>query len=139
MFVFSTIRLAGSSANRLLELMNKKTEIDENKEGKEIVFKGNIAFEKVDFTYPGSKKPVLKDISFELQTGQTVAIVGTTGSGKTTLTKLISRLYDVSEGRILIDGSDIREYSLQSLRDQILYIEQDVFVQRFISRWKIIL
>ena len=128
MFVFAIFRLAGSSADRLLELMNKKTEIDENKEGKEIVFKGNIAFEKVEFTYPDSKKPVLKDISFEVQTGQTVAIVGTTGSGKTTLTKLISRLYDVSNGRILIDGSDIREYSLQSLRDQISYIEQDVFL-----------
>ena len=128
MFVFAIFRLAGSSADRLLELMNKKTEIDENKKGKEIVFKGNIAFEKVEFTYPDSKKPVLKDISFEVQTGQTVAIVGTTGSGKTTLTKLISRLYDVSNGRILIDGSDIREYSLQSLRDQISYIEQDVFL-----------
>jgi ATP-binding cassette subfamily B protein len=128
MFVFAIFRLAGSSADRLLELMNKKTEIDENKEGKEIVFKGKIAFENVEFTYPGSKKPVLKDISFEVQIGQTVAIVGTTGSGKTTLTKLLSRLYDVSNGRILIDGTDIREYSLQSLRDQISYIEQDVFL-----------
>ncbi|MBY9017750.1 MAG: ABC transporter ATP-binding protein [Candidatus Lokiarchaeota archaeon] len=128
MFVFAIFRLAGSSADRLLELMNKKTEIDENKEGKEIIFEGNIKFEKVDFSYPGSKKPVLKDISFVVQAGQTVAIVGTTGSGKTTLTKLISRLYDVSNGRILIDGRDIREYSLQSLRDQISYIEQDVFL-----------
>jgi len=128
MFVFAIFRLAGSSAERLLELMNKKTEIDENKEGKEIVFKGKIAFEKVEFTYPGSKKPILKDISFEVQNGQTVAIVGTTGSGKTTLTKLISRLYDVSKGRILIDGRNIRDYSLQSLRDQISYIEQDIFL-----------
>ncbi len=128
MFVFAIFRLAGSSAERLLELMNKKTEIDENKEGKEIVFEGNITFENVEFIYPGSKTPVLKDISFEVQSGQTVAIVGTTGSGKTTLTKLISRLYDVSNGRILVDGSDIRDYSLQSLRDQISYIEQDVFL-----------
>jgi len=128
MFVFAIFRLAGSSADRLLELMNKKTEINENKEGKEIVFEGNITFENVEFIYPGSKTPVLKDISFEVQAGQTVAIVGTTGSGKTTLTKLISRLYDVSNGRILVDGSDIRDYSLQSLRDQISYIEQDVFL-----------
>ncbi|MHA1372740.1 MAG: ABC transporter ATP-binding protein [Promethearchaeota archaeon] len=128
MFVFAIFRLAGSSADRLLELMNKKTEIDENKEGKEIIFEGNITFENVDFSYPDSKKPVLKDISFVVQAGQTVAIVGTTGSGKTTLTKLISRLYDVSNGRILIDGLDIRDYSLQSLRDQISYIEQDVFL-----------
>ncbi|TES94786.1 MAG: ABC transporter ATP-binding protein [Promethearchaeota archaeon] len=128
MFVFAIFRLAGSSADRLLELMNKKTEINENKEGKEIVFEGNITFENVEFIYPGSKTPVLKDISFEVQAGQTVAIVGTTGSGKTTLTKLISRLYDVSNGRILVDGNDIRDYSLQSLRDQISYIEQDVFL-----------
>ena len=128
MFVFAILRLAASSADRLLELMNKKTEIDENKEGKEKVFNGNIIFENVEFIYPDSKMPVLKDISFEVKPGQTVAIVGTTGSGKTTLTKLISRLYDVSKGRILIDGSDIREYALQTLRDQISYIEQDVFL-----------
>jgi len=128
MFVFAIFRLAASSADRLLELMNKKTEIDENKEGKEKVFNGNIIFENVEFIYPDSKTPVLKDISFEVKPGQTVAIVGTTGSGKTTLTKLISRLYDVSKGRILIDGSDIRDYALQTLRDQISYIEQDVFL-----------
>jgi len=128
MFVFAIFRLAASSADRLLELMNKKTEIDENKEGKEKVFNGNIIFENVEFIYPDSKTPVLKDISFEVKPGQTVAIVGTTGSGKTTLTKLISRLYDVSKGRILIDGSNIRDYALQTLRDQISYIEQDVFL-----------
>ena len=128
MFVFGIIRLAGSSANRLLELMNKKTEIDENIEGKSKLFKGDIIFENINFTYPDSKSPLLKDISFEVKAGQTVAIVGTTGSGKTTLTKLISRLYDVSNGRILIDGNDIRTYALQSLRDQISYIEQDVFL-----------
>ncbi len=128
MFVFAIFRLAASSADRLLELMNKKTTIDENKEGKEKVFNGNIIFENVEFIYPDSKTPVLKDISFEVKPGQTVAIVGTTGSGKTTLTKLISRLYDVSKGRILIDGSDIRDYALQTLRDQISYIEQDVFL-----------
>ena len=128
MFVFAIFKLAGSSAERLLELMNKKTEIDENKEGKKKVFKGNIIFENVDFIYPDSKTPVLKDISFEVKPGQTVAIVGTTGSGKTTLTKLISRLYDVSKGRILIDGNEIRDYALQTLRDQISYIEQDVFL-----------
>jgi len=128
MFVFSIFRLAGSSAARLLELMNKKTEIDENKEGKEAKFNGSIIFKNVDFTYPDSKTPVLRNISFEVKPGQTVAIVGTTGSGKTTLTKLISRLYDVTHGQILIDGSDIRNYALQSLRDQISYIEQDVFL-----------
>jgi len=128
MFVFAIFRMAVSSAERLLDLMNKKTEIDENKEGIEKKFDGNIVFENVDFTYPDSKSSVLRNISFEVKMGQTVAIVGTTGSGKTTLTKLISRLYDVNNGRILIDGSDIRDYALNSLRDQISYIEQDVFL-----------
>ena len=73
-------------------------------------------------------KPVLKNISFEVSSGQTIAIVGTTGSGKTTLTKLISRLYDINNGNILIDDIDIRDYSLRSLRSQISYIEQDVFL-----------
>ncbi|MFX0009514.1 MAG: ABC transporter ATP-binding protein, partial [Candidatus Hermodarchaeota archaeon] len=85
-------------------------------------------FENVDFAYPESNNSILKNISFEVKPGQTVAVVGTTGSGKTTLTKLISRLYDVSNGRILIDGSDIRDYALKSLRAQISYIEQDVFL-----------
>jgi ATP-binding cassette subfamily B protein len=128
MFVFAIFRLAVSSAARLLDLMNKKTEIDENKGGIEKDFSGNIIFENVDFTYPDSKSPVLRNISFEVKPGQTVAVVGITGSGKTTLTKLISRLYDVSNGRILIDGNDIRDYALNSLRDQISYIEQDVFL-----------
>ncbi|GAH19671.1 unnamed protein product, partial [marine sediment metagenome] len=128
MFVFAIFRMAISSAARLLELMNKKTEIDENKQGVEKQFDGNIVFENVDFIYPDSKTPVLRNISFEVKLGQTVAIVGTTGSGKTTLTKLISRLYDVTNGKILIDGNDIRDYALNSLRDQISYIEQDVFL-----------
>ena len=128
MFVFATLRAAISSSHRLLELMNRTTEIDENIEGTKKIIDGKITFENVSFTYPGSEKPVLKNINFEVQPGQTVAIVGTTGSGKTTLTKLMSRLYDVNQGRILIDDIDIREYALQSLRSQISYIEQDIFL-----------
>jgi ATP-binding cassette subfamily B protein len=127
-FVFAIIRLAVASSERLLELMNRETEIDENIGGTTKIIDGEIKFENVSFTYPESKKPVLKNITFNIQPGQTVAIVGTTGSGKTTLTKLISRLYDVSEGRILIDNVDIRDYALESLRSQISFIEQDVFL-----------
>jgi ATP-binding cassette subfamily B protein len=128
MRVFAIIRAAISSSERLLELMNKKTEIDENLGGTKKIIDGKITFENVSFTYPGSEKPVLKNINFEVQPGQTVAIVGTTGSGKTTLTKLMSRLYDVNQGRILIDDINIRDYALQSLRRQISYIEQDIFL-----------
>ena len=128
MMVFGTLRAAISSSHRLLELMNRETEIDENLEGTKKIIDGKIKFENVSFTYPGSEKPVLKNINFEVRQGQTVAIVGTTGSGKTTLTKLMSRLYDVNQGRILIDDIDIREYALKSLRSQISYIEQDIFL-----------
>jgi len=127
-FVFAIIRLAASSSERLLNLMNKETEIDENVKGLKKSIKGEIKFEGVTFTYPENKKPVLVNITFTVRPGQTVAIVGTTGSGKSTLTKLISRLYDVNEGRILIDNIDIREYALESLRSQISFIEQDVFL-----------
>jgi ATP-binding cassette subfamily B protein len=127
-FVFAIIRLAISSAQRLLEFMNKKTEIDENVGGYQKSIEGNIKFQNVTFSYPGSEKPVLKDITFEIQSGKALAIVGTTGSGKTTLAKLISRLYDVNEGNILIDNIDIRNYALKSLRNQISHVDQDVFL-----------
>lgn len=130
-FVFAIIKLAGSSAKRLLELMNQVTEIDENPDGIQKDIRGSIKFENVSFCYPDTKNLVLKNISFEVKPGQTVAIVGTTGSGKTTLTKLISRLYDISEGKILVDNHDIRDYALKSLRAQISYIEQDVFLFSF--------
>lgn len=130
-FVFAMVKLAGSSAKRLLESMNQVTEIDENPNGIQKEILGSIKFENVSFNYPGTKNLVLKNIAFEVNPGQTVAIVGTTGSGKTTLTKLISRLYDVTEGKILIDGQDIRDYALKSLRAQISYIEQDVFLFSF--------
>ncbi len=126
-FVFAIVRMAVTSSQRLLEFMNEETNIDENLEGIEKVLDGEVKFENVSFSY-GKGSLVLKNISFEIKPGQTVAIVGTTGSGKTTLTKLISRLYDVNEGKILIDNIDVRDYALDSLRSQISYIEQDVFL-----------
>ena len=126
-FVFAIVRMAVTSSQRLLEFMNEETDIDENLEGIEKVLDGEVKFENVSFSY-GKGSLVLKNISFEIKPGQTVAIVGTTGSGKTTLTKLISRLYDVNEGKILIDNIDVRDYALDSLRSQISYIEQDVFL-----------
>ncbi|KKN37060.1 hypothetical protein LCGC14_0767340 [marine sediment metagenome] len=115
-------------ANRLLEIMNKKSEIYDADDAISKDIEGHLKFENVTFSYPGTQNKVLKNINFEVSEGQTIAIVGTTGSGKTTLTKLISRLYEVDKGRISIDGIDIRNFSLQSLRDQIAYIEQDIFI-----------
>ncbi|MFX1280026.1 MAG: ABC transporter ATP-binding protein [Promethearchaeota archaeon] len=115
-------------AGRLLEIMNEQSEIYDSPDVVSKEIEGRVKFENVTFSYPGTQNKVLKNINFEVSEGQTVAIVGTTGSGKTTLTKLISRLYDVDIGRILIDGIDVRSLSLQSLRDQIAYIEQDIFI-----------
>ncbi|MFW9939749.1 MAG: ABC transporter ATP-binding protein [Candidatus Thorarchaeota archaeon] len=125
---FLMVQEAMVGAERLLEIMNKKSEIYDPVDAISREIGGTIKFEDVTFSYPGTQNKVLKNINFEVSEGQTVAIVGTTGSGKTTLTKLISRLYDVDSGRILVDGFDIRDYSLQSLRDQIAYIEQDIFI-----------
>lgn len=127
-FVFATIRLAVSGSQRLLEIMNKETTIGENSDGISRQIEGKIIFEDVTFTYPGNTTPALNHVSFEINAHQTIAIIGTTGSGKTTITKLISRLYDVDSGSIQIDGIDIKEYSLQSLRSQISHIEQDIFL-----------
>ncbi|MBN1802247.1 MAG: ABC transporter ATP-binding protein [Candidatus Lokiarchaeota archaeon] len=127
-FVFALVKLAGAGAKRLLEIMNNDTEIDENIEGTEKQIEGNVKFENVWFKYPGYDNFILKNMTFQVKPGQTVAIAGTTGSGKTTLTKLISRLYDVNKGRILVDGVDVKDFSLKSLRKQVNYIEQDIFL-----------
>ena len=125
---FQMAKEAIVGGNRLLEIMNKKSEIYDADDAISKEIEGSLKFENVTFSYPGTQNKVLKNINFEVSEGQTIAIVGTTGSGKTTLTKLISRLYDIDEGRILIDGIDIRKFSLQSLREQIAYIEQDIFI-----------
>jgi ATP-binding cassette subfamily B protein len=88
---------------------------------------GAVTFHDVRFHY-GDGKTVIHDVSFEVKPGQTVAIVGQTGAGKSTLTKLINRTYDVESGHVLIDGVDVREWNLASLRSQISIIEQDIFL-----------
>ena len=125
---FALVRLAISGAERLLEIMNDESDIDENRSGLEKEIFGEIRFNNVNFAYPGATQPILRHINFSIKSGQTIAICGTTGSGKTTLTKLISRLYDVEVGEILIDGFNIKNFNLQSLRSKISYIEQDVFL-----------
>lgn len=84
----------------------------------------NIAFDHVFFCYPDGEKPVLKDISFSVSAGQTVAVIGSTGSGKSTLIQLIPRFYDVTEGRLLINGRDIRQMDVRQLRERIGFVSQ---------------
>jgi len=125
-FSFNLVQLGTASAERILELINTETELDENTAGLTPPARGEVIFENVSFAY--NDKPVLNNISFHVQPGETIAIVGQTGSGKTTLTQLINRIFDTDTGRVLIDGIDVRDWSLESLRSQISTIEQDVFL-----------
>ncbi len=86
--------------------------------------RGELTFEHVSFRYPGAKEDVLSDIDFTVQPGTTTAIIGSTGSGKSTMVNLIPRFYDVTDGRILLDGHDVRDYSLQDLRDSVGFVQQ---------------
>ena len=126
LFSISLIQLGIAGAQRILELIDQRSDIDENPAGYSAPVAGAIEFENVTFKFHG--KPVLQDISFKVAPGQTVAIVGQTGSGKSTLTQLVTRTYDVDEGRVLIDGKDVRDWSLDRLRSQMGKIEQDVFL-----------
>ena len=127
-FTFSLVQLGAAGAERILELMQARTEFDENSGGHRGNIGGEIVFENVSFSYGDKEKTILRDLSFRAAPGETVAIVGQTGSGKSTLTSLVNRIYDVSEGRILIDGADVRDWNLEALRQQISVIEQDVFL-----------
>ncbi|MEJ2554672.1 MAG: ABC transporter ATP-binding protein [Anaerolineae bacterium] len=125
-FSFNLVQLGVASAERILFLINTETELDENETGIAHPIQGEVVFENVSFSYNGT--PVLKNISFTAPPGETIAIVGQTGSGKTTLTRLINRIFDADGGRVLVDGVDVRDWSLESLRSQISTIEQDVFL-----------
>ncbi|MCB8926662.1 MAG: ABC transporter ATP-binding protein [Ardenticatenaceae bacterium] len=125
-FSFNLVQLGIASARRILQLINDETDLDENEGGHQAEIQGRVQFEDVRFGYEG--EPVLDGISFAVEPGQTVAIVGQTGSGKTTLTRLINRIFDAGNGRILVDGHDVRDWSLESLRSQISTIEQDIFL-----------
>ena len=157
LFSFSLVQLGIAGAERILALINDETELDENVAGLVRTIDGAIVFENVSFGYGDEttdhrppttedgvadqvvsrQSPalsgvegsvVLKNISFTAKPGETVAIVGQTGSGKTTMTKLVNRIYDATAGRVLIDGVDVRDWSMQSLRSQISTIEQDIFL-----------
>jgi ATP-binding cassette, subfamily B, bacterial len=115
-----------AGTKRVLSLMKEETELDENEDGYHEEMRGEIVFEHVTFAY--GTTPVLKDVSFKARPGQTIAIVGQTGAGKSTLTKLVNRIYDVDSGRVLIDGVDVRDWNMDALRSQISTIEQDIFL-----------
>lgn len=117
---------AGVSADRIQEILTSETVIDDPKEAKAFCKEeaGVLKFDHVSFRYPGADEDVLHDIHFTARPGETTAIIGSTGSGKSTLVNLIPRFYDVTEGTITLDGVDIREVSQHTLRDKIGYVPQ---------------
>ena len=116
---------AGVAADRIDEVLNMDISIKEAEEPKHVEkTAGVLKFSHVDFTYPGSKEAAIMDIDFTANPGQTTAIIGSTGCGKSTIVNLIPRLYDVTEGSITLDGTDIRELSMKDLRQQIGFVPQ---------------
>lgn len=135
-FAYPRVASGLASARRILELINAKTELERNEDGHEAQIEGTVTFDDVWFCYDNPDETcnvedssvALERISFRVEPGQTVAIVGQTGSGKSTIAKLINRTYDADEGRVLVDGVDVRDWNLAALRRQISIIEQDIFL-----------
>ena len=123
----SQTQRAAASQERINEFLNVKTDLTSVK-NLEANLKGGISFKNVSLVYPDSGIKALKNFNLEVKPGQTVAILGTTGSGKSTVANLLTRLYDPTEGEILADGLPLKDYNVQSLRRQIGYVPQDVFL-----------
>ncbi len=124
---FNVLQMGMVAGERVFKVLDNDDYIKKQGTYQPARIEGRIAFDKVGFSYVPDK-PVLKDISFQAEPGQTVAIVGHTGSGKTTIISLLNRMYEANEGRILLDGVDIREYKLDALRASIGVVLQDVFL-----------
>ena len=117
-----------SAGQRILEILDTKSEVTEKPNAIELGrVKGQVTFKNVSFSYT-SMGPALKDVSFEVEPGQLVALLGRSGSGKSTVANLLGRFYDVSAGKILVDGIDIRDVTLASLRKNVVTAQQDVFL-----------
>jgi ATP-binding cassette, subfamily B, bacterial len=125
-FAFAMVQTGIVSARRVLDLMAQESLLDENPAGHRAPMRGEIRFENVSFSYGG--ETILEGIDFVAQPGETIAIVGETGSGKSSLTKLVNRIYDADAGRVLIDGVDVREWNLDALRSRISVIEQEIML-----------
>jgi ATP-binding cassette subfamily B protein len=125
-FIIALLAQAGASAERIFEVLDARSEIVERPDAITLPpIQGRVEFRNVTFRYFNSSAPVLQNVSFVVEPGQTVALLGATGSGKTSIINLIPRFYDVSEGAVLIDGYDVREVTIDSLRGQIGIVLQE--------------
>ncbi|WP_424962428.1 ABC transporter ATP-binding protein [Ekhidna sp.] len=124
---FNTLQMGIVSSNRILDLIDNTDHIQDNGTHEPDHVKGDVKFKEVKFAYVEDDY-VLKDISFEVNAGETIALVGATGAGKSSVINLLSRFYEINEGNIYVDGTDVREYNLQNLRSHIAVVLQDVFL-----------
>ena len=124
---FNTLQMGMVSTERIFNILENDKQISDNGRLKDTSFKGLIEFNNVNFSYVENQQ-VLNNISFKINSGESFAIVGPTGSGKTTITNLITKFYEVDTGDILIDGKDVNHYNLETLRSKIGVILQDVFL-----------
>ncbi len=123
--IFVMVTMSTASARRIAEVLEEKSDLHNPENPVHEVADGSIRFENVDFTYKkDSEHRVLKNVNLDIHSGETIGIIGGTGSAKTSLVNLISRLYDVSAGRVLVGGRDVREYDLDSLRNQVSVVLQ---------------
>ena len=125
-FIISQMSAASASANRIFEILDASNDVTDKPDAVPLPpISGNVEFDNVSFRYFNSSDPVLSNINITARTGETVALLGSTGSGKTTIINLIPRFYDVSEGQLIIDGYDVRNVTIESLRRQIGIVLQE--------------
>ena len=124
---FNTLQMGMVAANRIFKIIDTRSNISDSGTKNEELIDGNIVFENISFSYVENEK-VIKNLSFKIKNGEKIAIVGSTGSGKTTIVNLISRFYDAQEGSIFIANQNIKDYKLKSLRSRTALVLQDVFL-----------
>ncbi len=124
---YNIMQSAMAAAERIFKIMDTNSEISENSSADDTDIEGSIEFDDVTFSYENDKK-VLRNVSFRMEPGKSVALVGPTGAGKTSIISLLCRFYDVDSGRILLDGSDLRDLTIQTLRNSISIVLQDAFI-----------
>ena len=122
--IFVMLTMSYASAKRIAEVLQEKTDLTNPEKPVEEVSNGSIVFKNVDFAYKNGSKPVLKNINLDIKSGETIGIIGGTGSAKSSLVNLISRLYDVTSGELLVGGRNVKEYDMEALRNQVSVVLQ---------------